>query len=198
MSDTKRKLLDSAMHLMVRQGYTATTVDQVCCDAGLTKGSFFHYFKSKEQIGEAAIDYFSCCRKEAFAKGEFNSFEDPLDRIFGMLDFMAESAKDPNTPTACLVGNLAQELSATNSELRSCCEASFNRWTSAFGSLLEQAKEAHPPVSDFDPGSVATMILSLIQGSIIISKTRQDPNVFAENIQHCRRYIETLFDRSNS
>ena len=79
MPDTKRKLLDSAMHLMIRQGYTATTVDQVCCDAGLTKGSFFHYFKSKEQIGEAAIDYFSCCRRDAFAKGAFNSLEESLD-----------------------------------------------------------------------------------------------------------------------
>jgi len=195
MPDTKRKLLDSAMHLMIRQGYTATTVDQVCCDAGLTKGSFFHYFKSKEQIGEAAIDYFSCCRRESFAKGDFNQIEDPLDRILGMLDFIAGSASDPSSPKACLVGNLAQELSQTNPELRSCCEDSFNQWTRGLSSLLKEAQVAHPPRTRFDPDSVANMILSLIQGSIMVSKTRQDTNIFAENVRHCRSYIETLFGR---
>lgn len=184
------------MHLMLRQGYAATTVDQVCTDAGLTKGSFFHYFKNKEQIGKAAIDYFACCRQDSFAKGDFNQLKDPLDRLLGMLDFMATTASDPKSPRACLVGNLAQELSQTHPELRSCCEESFNRWTAEFASLLEDAKARHPDASDFDPRSVATLILSLIQGSIVVAKTRQDPGIFSENIQHSRAYIQNLFARS--
>jgi TetR/AcrR family transcriptional repressor of nem operon len=195
LPETKRKLLDAATHLMLRQGYNSTTVDQVCCEAGVTKGSFFHYFKTKEQIGEAAIDYFSCCQQDAHAKAPFNEIMDPLDRLLGMLDFFAAMASDPKTPKACLVGNLAQELSQTNSDMRTCCEESFNQWTAGVIVMLEAAKEKHTTRVDFDPHSVATMMLSLLQGSILIAKTRQDHRVFKENLEHCRAYVASLFDR---
>jgi len=192
-SDTKRKLLDAAMRLMLRQGFTATTVDQVCSEAGLTKGSFFHYFKSKDQIGQAAVSYFSCCQQEATDKAPFNQLEDPLDSILGMLDFFAEKATDPNGPKACLVGNLAQELAQTHPAIRGCCEESFNHWTKGIASLLRAAKEKHQPSSDFEPDSVATMMLSLIQGSLVVAKARQNPDVLVQNVKHFRSFIESLF-----
>jgi len=198
MGETKRRLLDAATHLMLRQGFTATTVDQVCCEAGLTKGSFFHYFKTKEQIGEAAIDHFSCCQRDAHGAAEYNKLEDPLDRILGMLDFLASMAGDPKNPKACLVGNLTQELAQTNPTLRSCCEASFNRWITGIATLLGAAKEKHPPATDFDPDSVATLMLSLIQGSLLVAKARQNPDVVVQNAKHCRTYIESLFGINNS
>jgi len=193
MPDTKRKLLDAAMRLMLQQGYTATTVDQVCVDAGLTKGSFFHYFKSKEQIGAEAIDYFSCCQAQSHRAASFSKLTDPLERILGMLDFIIANADDPDCPKACLVGNLAQELSDTNSTLRNCCEQSFGRWTAWMSAELEAAKILHAPKTDFNPDSVATLMLSLMQGSLLVAKTRQDAGVIVQNVQHCRRYIESLF-----
>jgi len=61
--------------------------------------------------------------------------------------------------------------------------------------MLHEAKTAHPPVTDFDPKSVADMALSLVQGSFILAKARQDVGVISENIQHCRRYVDSLFKR---
>jgi hypothetical protein len=58
---------------------------------------------------------------------------------------------------------------------------------------LKAAKARHQPKSDFDPDSVATLMLSLMQGSLLVAKTRQDPGVIVQNVQHCRRYIATLF-----
>ena len=52
---TKNKLLDASMELMRRQGFHATTVDDICAAAGVTKGGFFHYFKNKEDIAKATI-----------------------------------------------------------------------------------------------------------------------------------------------
>jgi TetR/AcrR family transcriptional repressor of nem operon len=193
VSETKRKLLDAAMRLMLRQGYTATTVDQVCAEAGLTKGSFFHYFKNKEQIGEAAISHFCCCQDAEQTNAEFNALKDPVDRVLGLLDFLAGKALDPNSPRACLVGNLAQELSQTNPAIRECCEQRFNHWTAEVAAMLSAAKAKHPPVVQFDPQSVATMILSLIQGSLIVAKAKRDPNVFSGNAKHARAYVENLF-----
>jgi TetR/AcrR family transcriptional repressor of nem operon len=190
---TKRKLLDAATNLMLRQGYTATTVDQVCTEAGVTKGSFFHYFKSKEQMGAAAIDFFTCCQQDAHAEAPFNEIKDPLERLFGMLDFCVALATDPAVPKACLVGNLAQELSETNKELRACCEESFNQWTDGVAALLNAARNQRKPARDFDPENVATLMLSLLQGSFLVARVRQDPDVIAQNLHQCRDYLTGLF-----
>jgi TetR/AcrR family transcriptional repressor of nem operon len=48
LPETKRKLVDAGVALMRQRGFSATTVDDICAEAGVTKGGFFHYFKSKE------------------------------------------------------------------------------------------------------------------------------------------------------
>ena len=53
---TREKLLETAQHLMLAKGYTATSVEEICEAADLTKGSFFHYFASKEDLGKAVLD----------------------------------------------------------------------------------------------------------------------------------------------
>ncbi len=55
---TKEKLLDTAIGLMLKKGFTATSVDEICQTAGLTKGSFFYYFESKEDLADAALHRF--------------------------------------------------------------------------------------------------------------------------------------------
>ena len=51
---TRQRLIDATVRLMLRQGFAATSVDRICGEAGLTKGSFFHHFESKEAVGKAA------------------------------------------------------------------------------------------------------------------------------------------------
>ena len=87
--DTKRRLLDAATGLMMQQGFTATSVDEICEQAKLTKGSFFHYFKSKEEIGEGALDHYFDRQKAMFFQADFNKLADPLERLNGLLDFIA-------------------------------------------------------------------------------------------------------------
>ena len=57
-SPTKEKLLEAAQQLMLAKGFPATTVDEICEAAGFTKGSFFHYFESKEHLGKEVLDRF--------------------------------------------------------------------------------------------------------------------------------------------
>jgi len=55
LPETKRKLVDAGVNLMRRRGFNATTVDDICAAAGVTKGAFFHYFKSKDDLATAAV-----------------------------------------------------------------------------------------------------------------------------------------------
>jgi TetR/AcrR family transcriptional repressor of nem operon len=194
MPESKCKLLDAAVQLILQQGFSATTVDQICAQAGLTKGAFFHYFKSKEEIGEMALDHFCCKQAESLGKGCFNKMEDSLECFHGFLDFFLEKTSESKMCN-CLIGNLTQEVAQTYPEIRCKCEASFNQFIERLTGILTKAKEQYPPKTDFDPRSVATFFASLLQGSIILAKAQQKTGGMRENLEHYRTYVENLFGR---
>src|SRR5689334_15819032 len=85
--ESKTKFLDAALRVIRTRGYTATRIDDVCVAAGLTKGSFFHHFKSKEELAIAAADHFSAMADRIFAAAPYQRAEDPLERLLGYVDF---------------------------------------------------------------------------------------------------------------
>src|SRR5262245_66246966 len=85
---TKQKLLDAAQELMLAKGYTATSVDEICEAAGLTKGSFFHYFEGKEHMGRLVAERFFSSRKEMFLSAAFRLKKDPWVADLGFADFL--------------------------------------------------------------------------------------------------------------
>ena len=84
---TRSKLLDAARDVIRTKGYAATTVDDICAAAGVTKGGFFHHFPSKEQLGIAAIEQFGAAASAIFASAPYASEPDPRDRVLGYVDF---------------------------------------------------------------------------------------------------------------
>ncbi len=85
-SPTKEKLLDAAQQLMLAKGFPSTTVDEICETAGLTKGSFFHYFASKEQLGKEVLNRFYVFLQQTSQQGSFRKKSDPLQRVYGYVD----------------------------------------------------------------------------------------------------------------
>ena len=195
LPDTKRRLLDAAMKLMLRQGFTATTVDQICSEADLTKGSFFHYFESKDEIGEGALDYFYNRQQQQFAEAEFIRESDPLERIHGLLDFVIATMKGSQAQS-CLCGNLAQELAHTHPRFRASCDDKFSRFAKLIETTLREARVKYRPKVDFNPESVSVMFVSLMQGSILLAKTMQDGKLIGHNLEHFRSYVDTLFGQT--
>src|SRR5260370_1381794 len=90
--ETKRRLVDAGVNLMRARGFNATSLDDICSTAEVTKGGFFHYFKSKDEIARAAIAEFADAKARSFQNAPFRKLKDPLDRVFGRLDFAIESA----------------------------------------------------------------------------------------------------------
>ena len=193
LPDTKRRLLDAAMHLMLRQGFSATTVDEICAEADLTKGSFFHYFKSKDEIGEDVLEYFSTRKQQQFAGAKFNALADPLEKLHGLLDFIIESGRGATQVQGCLCGNFAQELAHTHPRIRAQCDVNFTSFAQSIQTMLREAKAKYCPKAGFDPEGVSLMFVSLLQGSMLLAKARKDKALLAENIKHFRDYIDTLF-----
>lgn len=193
-SGTKLKLVDAAVLLMRQKGFTATTVDDICAVAQVTKGGFFHYFKSKDEIARAAVERFKEGKVKDFQDAPFRKLADPLDRVFGRLDFAKKASGGARQVTkGCLMGMFAQELSFTNPELRDTCREAFAHVAKDFEKDLAEAKAAHPPKIAFEPKSVAMLYVAIIQGSLMLAKAAESNVVLAENIEQLRGYLQTLF-----
>jgi TetR/AcrR family transcriptional regulator, transcriptional repressor for nem operon len=196
---TRRKLVDAGVKLMRLQGFNATTVDDICEEAGVTKGGFFHYFKSKDDVAKAAALRFQEAKAQAFRDAPFRQLADPLARVFGRLDFARESiGTDKRLTKGCLIGMFAQEMSFTHSELRKLCRDIFSQMARDFEADLAEAKAMHAPNSAFEPGKLAKLYVSIVQGSLILAKASGSNEVFYENIEQLRQHLKELFGKSGT
>ena len=192
-SETRTKLLDAAEELMLTRGYVAASVDGICSAAGLTKGSFFHYFKNKEELGKVLLRRFAERQSAAFA-GACSEIEDPLERVYCMVDCAIQGSRSPDMK-GCLIGTFAQEISETHPELREICHASFEGFAASVGRDLVAAKERHAPDADFDAQGLGAYFLSIAQGSMLMLKTHSEPATMERNLLHFREYLRTLYGR---
>ena len=194
-SATKVKLLEAAQRLMLAKGYSATSVEEICEVAGLTKGSFFHYFKSKEDLGKAVLDYFMASMSKAIAGSPFFKKTDPLQRIYGFIDFMIDISRDPERRSGCLLGNFAQVLSDTHPDIRSLCAKHFAWWAGMLKNELEGAKAGSAIKKSVDTQGLAEHFIALFEGSLMLAKTQQDIDIIQRNLLNFKRYLKTIFEK---
>ena len=88
--ESKTKLLNAALNVIRAKGYAAATIDDICHAAGVTKGSFFHHFKSKDELALSAAAFWGETTEVFFASAPYHQSKDPFERLVGYVDFRAE------------------------------------------------------------------------------------------------------------
>ena len=193
-SETRRKLVEAGVNLMRAHGYNATTVDDICAAAGVTKGGFFHYFSSKDELAKAALTHFFEGKVKDYEEAPFRKFADPLDRVFGRLDYVEASSGGDARPTkGCLFGVFAQEMAFVNPELRDACLGYFTKIAEDFGKDLADASTIHKPAVAFDPKALAMLYVSVVQGSLMLAKVAGNNGVLKSNIEQFRQSLQQAF-----
>ena len=192
----KTRLLNAALHMVRQKGYAATTVDDICREAGVTKGSFFHHFKSKDDLALAAIEYWEHMTGALFAQAPYHQAADPVDRLLGYIDFRTQILAGDLADYTCLLGTLVQETYDTHPHLRSACLRALNSHIDTLTSDAVQARDLYAPNAPWTPESLGTFIQAVLQGSFIFAKAHHGPEVAHGSIDHLRRYIEFLFRRA--
>ncbi len=190
-SPAKEKIMDAAQTLVLSKGFVGTSVDDICHKAKLTKGSFFHYFKSKDELGEELLKRYCANKKQEFIGGCCSTEKDPLKRVYGIIDFFINMSK--NNSQGCLLGSMAQELSETHPDIRSICCESFSGFAEMLAKDFKEAKEKYVPKAAFDPESLAYYFVSVLQGSILLSKVGHDARIKENNAKHFKEYVKSLF-----
>ena len=189
--ESKARILDAALRVIRTKGYSATTIDDVCATAGLTKGSFFHHFKSKDELALAATAHFAEMADRLFAAAPYRALPDPRERVIGYVKFRKSILTGDLPEFTCLLGTLVQEAYETHPAIREACD----KYISAHAALVEQdiaaAKRIYAPKAKWSPASLALFTQAALQGAFILAKAKHGPQIAAECIDHLQRYIET-------
>jgi TetR/AcrR family transcriptional repressor of nem operon len=196
--ESKTKLMEAAWRAIRTEGYAATTVDDICRQAGVTKGSFFHHFKTKDDLALAAIAHWESMTGEFFAKAPYHSHPDPLDRLLGYVEFRASILGGELSDYTCLLGTLVQETYASHPQLREACDRGMASHIDALIGDIEAAKQRYAPRASWTAPSVGYFIQSVLQGSFIYAKATQDAATVRESLDHLRRYLNSIFNRTPS
>jgi TetR/AcrR family transcriptional repressor of nem operon len=194
--ESKTKFLDAALHVIRAKGYTATRIEDVCEAAGLTKGSFFHHFDTKEDLAIAAAGHFAAMADGVFATAPYQRAADPLDRLLGYVDFRIAILQGALPDFTCLLGTMVQETYQTHPAIRAACDKHLSAHAAALARDIAQARARHAPKARWSAEGLAIFTQAAIQGAFVLAKAKQGPEVAAECLRHLRRYLETQFNRS--
>jgi TetR/AcrR family transcriptional regulator, transcriptional repressor for nem operon len=191
----RSKLLDAAISTIREKGYAATSVDELCAQAGVTKGAFFHHFKSKEALGVAAAHHWSEITGTFFESAPYHKHSDPLERVLGYLDFRKGILKGEIAEFTCLVGTMVQEVYDTKPDIRDACEASISTHAAKVESDIADAIKLYRIRAPWTADSLALHMQVVLQGAFILAKAKGNARVAETSIDHLRRYVELLFRR---
>jgi TetR/AcrR family transcriptional repressor of nem operon len=191
-AETRTKLLEAARDVIRAKGYTATTVDDICAAAGVTKGAFFHHFESKERLGVAAVERFEAMASALFGSAPYSANSDPRERVLGYVDFRASMLRGEIAQYTCLMGTTVQEVYATHPDLRAACDQGMSEHVAELTRDIEAAKRRYAPDAPWSAQSVGYFMQAVLQGAFIFAKAKQSPQVAIESLGHLRRYLETI------
>jgi TetR/AcrR family transcriptional repressor of nem operon len=194
---SRTKILDAALQVIRAKGYAATTIDDLCAAAGLTKGGFFHHFKGKEDLAIAAAGHFGSMAAGLFSAAPYRSLDDPLQRFLGYIDFRMSILRGELPHFTCLLGTMVQEAYQTQPAIREACEQEISGHAEWVARDIALAKEFYAPDATWSAESLALYTQAVLQGSFVLAKAKGGPEIAIECVQHLRRYIELLFEIPN-
>lgn len=193
--DARLRLLEAARDVVRKRGFSATSVDDLCNTAEVTKGAFFHHFKSKEDLGVASAAYWSETTSELFRNAPYHAHRDPLARVLGYIDFRLALMRGDPAGWTCLVGTMAQEVYKTSPAIRKACAHSILTHAETLEPDIQAVMDERGFKADWTAASLARHMQAVLQGAFILAKATNGRKAALESVEHLRRYVELLFSK---
>lgn len=186
--DTRQRLIEAGAEIIHRQGFSGTGIQEVLDACGVPKGSFYHYFKSKQDFGLAVLEF----QAERTAANILPLLSDPLrpplERLRAFFDAFLARFCDPEqivSHAGCPIGNLVQELAPVNPAFRTRLDAIMTGLEDILAAQLRQAQAQDQIPARLDPEQTARFIAASWQGAILRAKASED----AAPLALCRDFI---------
>lgn len=193
-NSTLDNILGVARDLFLNRGFSATSVDEICRKAKITKGGFFHYFKSKECLAKIVLTRFCAnTRDQIRQSGCCENVSDPLERVFAALDCISENLRQSKKHQGCLITTFVQEMSQTHPAIQSMCREGLEAWALMIKNELKLAKKKYAPHSSVNVDSLANYCVAVIEGAQILAKANGKSKFMDESIDHLKEYLIFVF-----
>jgi TetR/AcrR family transcriptional regulator, transcriptional repressor for nem operon len=187
------RLLEAARDIIRAKGFAATSVDDLCQRAAVSKGAFFHHFKTKDALGVAAAEYWAETANAFFAAAPYHAPRDPLDRILAYVEFRKSIIAGELAEFTCLAGTMAQEIYAGSPAIRDACAASIFGHCATLEADIAAAVTERGLSGSWTADSLARHTQTVIQGAFVLAKAANDAALARESLDHLDRYIRLIF-----
>ncbi|MDG2089901.1 MAG: TetR/AcrR family transcriptional regulator [Gammaproteobacteria bacterium] len=190
--NAKSKIITAAKQIMILRGYKATTVDEIIQQAGVAKGSFYHAFKSKEELAIAAlIDY----KEKGWAlvtNSDYLDVEDPADRAIAFVQYLEDKAAEI-WQHGCLLGSVAVEISDSSPVILDTIDELLGEYEKAMALVFNQALRARK-INKVSGRELGKQLMVVVEGGIISAKSHSDTKILSVSISHFKRYLNYLLE----
>lgn len=197
---TRERILSIAEPLVLHQGFAGTSLDDILSKTGLTKGAFFHHFKSKADLARALVERYARNDFELFdrlsAEAERES-DDPFEQTVRFLKKFEDFIGARSEPMAgCVFAAYTYESLQFEPSIHAFIATSFRRWSSIYEKKFEAVLAARQPAMPVTARDLAETIMAIIEGGFILSRSFNDPAVVARLAKQFRQYLQLLFAAS--
>jgi TetR/AcrR family transcriptional repressor of nem operon len=186
--DTRSEIIRAGLGLMALQGFNSTGIDAVLKRAKVPKGSFYHYFTSKQEFGLHVLDHFAAGIDRIFTSYLADDSATPLTRMKNCVESLVARFEENNCSIGCIAANLGQEMADQSEEFREKLADIFHTWIQHFEKCLREAQHAGEIRDDVSPGYAAECFISGFEGALLISKVMKSSLPL-------KNFIAIYFDR---
>ena len=187
---TRDRIVEAARRLFLEQGYHATGVATILREAGVNSGSLYHFFGSKEALLVGVLGLYTELLHPVVLAPAEAATEDPIERVFALLDWYRQGMVQTRYGLGCPIGNLALELGDSLPEVRPLIDRNFEGWCAGVRRWLDDAGERLP--AETDRAALARFILTVMEGGVMQSRARLSIVPFDDCIAQLRAHFDML------
>lgn len=187
---TPNKILDAAQHLMLQEGYHGVSVDSIIERTGVSKGTFFYHFKSKEALASALLERFFTDKSQQIRDAAEQVNQEalpPLQRLLLIIDHMAPAYRCNNSTPGCLMAAFSYQLLNDMPQLKEKCQHIVSGWQQYFSPIFQNALKC----SEQEANELARMMFCQLEGAFVVERVENSRELETQ-FQHLRRYVELL------
>lgn len=191
-ADTRQRIVMTAMELFWEKGFQSTSIADILSRTQVHSGSLYHFFPGKQDVLAAVLEAYRDGIEEWLLAPAWSGVDDPVERIFALLNGYRTQLVTTDCTYGCPIGNLALELSEPDPHIRELLAINFANWTSAIERCLISAGDRLP--ANLDKRRLAEFTLTVMEGAIMQARTYRDIESFDRNVAVLREHFDMLMD----
>jgi len=195
--NTRERILEAAKAAIMTNGFAGNSIDDIIRSTGLTKGGFFHHFKGKGELARELAEWHArddLAMFEDWAEKAEAESDDPLEQTSIFLRLFEDYISNSDDPSpGCMYAVYTYESMQFDASVRDFIADILRQWTSIYVRKFQEVLDRHSPAIPVTARQLAEMIVSIIEGGLVLQRAHGDVRVTARQSEQFRNYLELLF-----